>query len=448
MKSRKISSTNSGSILVEFSIAIAIFAITLTALATLIFSQQISSTNMTNYRKATFLALSNLEKARTILSDSEYESTTTSSVYMTPCVKRITSSALWNSSGKEKTVTFSILQANTDRAINLSGDCEGFTDTHFILSTTSPFTQSSTPLAGTGRALDILNDRAYIDQTIGTTSTLTIYDTLSQTPTFLSTITLPLPIVKIAATQKQIYLALNGTHDQFEIINTDDVSHPKVLASRTLPTVAGEYPGATSIAYYNKKVYIGTHRTAGREFHIYDVSTPDPTWLGSIELNHNINSIAIREPYAFLATSGNTKDLIVLDISNPKSIKQISSLNVGGNEDAISIFLIGDRLYLGRKESLRPQEHDVFIISIADPQKPFVVHSAALQKDIVGIRTYGDYTFTANSNYPYSLNIFTSNTLQPIQVLPIPDTIKDFDFENKNAYILTDKSFIRQTYFQ
>ena len=447
MRSRKILNINRGSILIELSIAIAVCALSFTAIASLIFNRQIHAVHMQNYREALFLAVSNLEKMRVQAATNVLalqDLTSTTAHYISPCLLKLSSTAFWDSTIKN-TVSFSSLFTDTTTAKNVDSDCEGSYLPITISSTSTPHINTIL-LAGTSTAFDVINTMVYITQTIESTSTLSIFKSVNENLLSLGNTLLSLPVMKLDATKDTVYVALNGTHDQFQIVDVKDSSNPKIIASASLPGVAGEYPAAASITYYNQKVYVGTHRTAGHEFHIFDVSAGAAHWLGSIELNHNINSIAIREPYAFLATSGNTKDLIILDISNPQRIKQLSSLSLTGNEDALSLFLIGQKIYLGRKKSLKPADEDIDIISIADPVHPIVIAKNILQKNIVGLKTYDDYTFLASFDTTSSLTIVSSADLKQIQSVPLPYTIKDVDYENRSAYILSDKALTSITF--
>jgi len=146
-----------------------------------------------------------------------------------------------------------------------------------------------------------------------------------------------------------VYGAQKSTTTQVAIFDSSNLS---LIATSTLPGVAGVRPEGWSIFYYDDRVYVGTKRTAGREFHVFDVKNPkNPRWLGSLEVNHNINNIVVRENLAFLATSGNVRDLIVLNVADPQNMFQISSLDLPGGEDGRSLDLRGKTLYIGRFRS-------------------------------------------------------------------------------------------------
>lgn len=439
--------------LIELSIAVAIASIAMIALASLLFARQSYVLDAHLRSNALFAAVSNLETTRATAaehflslknSSNTEETLSTSTIIsdLSPCLRSIDSSASWQPSAIKKTITFSVLIPFTAYAKAVDGDCEG-TIFPEVLSATSSFQIHSTSIIGSSTAIDVLNNTISISSTSDGSSTLSLFQTQenSSAITKLSSITISGTVSRLDTTQNFVYLALLGTSSQFRTISIHDKHNPQLVAEVSLPGVTGSYPGATSIFYYNNKVYIGTHRTAGNEFHIFDVSSEKPVWLGSIELNHNINSISIREPYAFLATSGNTKDLIVLDISNPKAIKNIGSLALSGTEDALSEFLIGNTLYLGRKKSLKSTEPDFVMVDISNPTQPRVSGSLVVEKTVSQINIAGNYAFLATENARNSLdilNISDPKNIQRITTISIPQVIQGLDVENDSAFVASD----------
>ena len=453
MRSRKTSITNQGSILVELSIALAVFALMIPTLSLWILNRQQHATSLQTERIALFGALSNLEVARTspsgistsTLKDSI--SFTLDSSALTPCIQNFSSRSSWMDGTRTKSFYFSTLSFNADSAQALGRDCEGTYVPLSLSATSSPPTLSLFTPQGTTTAFDVLNNVITFSQNLGPTTTLQFIKK-DRYPTFisLSSVNLNSTISALDGIKDFVFLAGSLGHDQLQVVSTQNIFHPLLTSSLSLPGVAGSFPGATSIRYFNQKIYIGTHRTAGRELHIYAFSTSSPLWLGSIELNHNINMIAIKEPYAFLATSGNTKDLIILNIHDPKSIQQISSLALPGTEDAISLALIGDTLYMGRKRSLKPSEPDFIAISIADPNNPKVIAARILQKDVIGIRVYDTLVFLATKTSTSSVNILSRFDLTDIQKYSVSGTMLDLDYEKNTLSILGNTSIMNLTF--
>ena len=397
MRSRKISD-DSGSLLIEALVALAIFTIVFTAFISLSMARAANSQDLERRREAMFSALREI-----------YDSTSTIK-YISPCIMNLTASSSWNSFGINKNVSFSATSTDLDYAKKISGDCGG---TNFPSSFPQNPPTNFYVTSGQISSIDTLGTNIYLSDNESSSSSVLAYDTSRNQ----SEVKIDSQINAIDAIHGKIFLAVNGTSRQFRVIDSSDLNKMFESASSSLPGVSGSYPGATCIAYFNSKVYVGTHRTAGNELHIFDVSSNSPVWLGSIELNHNINAIAIKEPYAFLATSGNTDNLIIVDISRPNTIKKISSLAFTGTEDSLSIFLSGNKLYLGRKKGTSASHPDILIIDISDPTKPLVAGTFYLHKDVIGIKVFNDIIYAATNDPQSALTILNGN--DPLKIAPI-----------------------------
>ena len=245
-----------------------------------------------------------------------------------------------------------------------------------------------------------------------------------------------------------IFAALKNSTGQLAII--DPKIHlsesPSLIATSTLPGVAGSRPEGWSIFYYDNRIYIGTRRTAGHEFHIFDVSDPhEPVWLGSREINHNINSIVVQSGLAFLATSGNARDLIVLDVLNPQAIFPVAEMDLPGNEDGRSLALLGKTLYLGRFKSPASSIHpDFYIIDISkifDGEMPEILGSYTVFADINSISIQHDLAIlgtskiASNSSTLQILNIASTTNILPVATASTAQKITGVDYEDNRLMI-------------
>lgn len=151
----------------------------------------------------------------------------------------------------------------------------------------------------------------------------------------------------ISTQNNYAYIANQGSK-QLQIVNLD-VS-PMTINSLALP--GASY--GNSIYYKNGYIYLGLQSsTSAPEFRIIDVHKPNfPSevghWPATGSLNNDINNIYVSGRYAYLATA-DSRNLIVLDISNVSSPVEVGSFSGGGNHGK-SIFQAGDILYLGRTD--------------------------------------------------------------------------------------------------
>lgn len=230
---------------------------------------------------------------------------------------------------------------------------------------------------------DILDTVNVADGSIITHSDLAIFDL--KTPNLkISELDVGAGIFAFDFADGYVFAVINATTSQFVVIDVRDTANPALIAKRSLVLVnsEGSYPQGRSIKYFDSKVYIGTKETAGPEFHIFDVASPaNPIEIGFLEITHNINSIAVRDDIAYLATSANSKELIVLDVKNPLAIFEMGSFNAGtsspNDKDATSIYLLGNTIYLGRKRGTVTNP-EFYMIDVFVPSSPALLGTSFL----------------------------------------------------------------------
>ncbi len=222
---------------------------------------------------------------------------------------------------------------------------------------------------------------------------------------------------KIDVVDGFLFTANNSSTTQLAILRAETDANSRdlnleLVATSTLPGVSGVRPEAVSIFYADSKIYIGTKRTAGHEFHIFDVSNPQwPEWLGSREMNHNINDIVVSDGYAFLATSGNVRDLIVLDVRDPQRVSEALTVDLPGTEDGRSVQISANVVFLGRYKGTQPGRNELCVLrywrdSDSSPLQMSVIDSIATGADVVGISVAAGRIFAATSHPQKELQIF------------------------------------------
>ncbi len=142
---------------------------------------------------------------------------------------------------------------------------------------------------------------------------------------------------------------------QLQIIDVS-VDPAEVLSTYTIPTVTGNGGQAlgNSIFYKNGYVYLGLTKTnSGPEFNIIDVRDPgNPTLVGGYSIGSAINKMYVRGNTAYLTTSDQAKEIVVLDVSNPSSPNLKFFYNALPEQSGFgfgrSLYVVGDRWFLGR----------------------------------------------------------------------------------------------------
>lgn len=212
------------------------------------------------------------------------------------------------------------------------------------------------------------------------------------------------------------FLAVASSTAQLQVMKVDFSSYPGVnptvthVASLQLPGVGNSYPQGRSIYYLNSRVYIGTHDTAGPEFHVFDVSNPEsPTHLGSVELTTNVHDIVVRDTLAYLATSDNNSELCIIDVSDPSAMQDCEDVtgmeyDAAGNFDGTAIDVLGSNAYLGRADA--GGSHDFLVLSVVDPLAVDLRGSLDLginsNTEVTALKTVGSLVFVVTSDTNYA----------------------------------------------
>jgi hypothetical protein len=161
----------------------------------------------------------------------------------------------------------------------------------------------------------------------------------------------------------------------------------------------GSNPEGRVITYYDGRLYIGLRTTIGPEFLIFDITSnpAQPTFIGSSanSFDHSIYDITVRDDYAYLAikpgsppSGNNTRELMVMDIRSTIPRDTGGGYNAtsttNDTEGAMSLYLIGDTLYMGRERVSNVAEKDFYAFDISSSTHPVVSKSSRL-----GISTGG-----------------------------------------------------------
>lgn len=296
------------------------------------------------------------------------------------CLKQATSRVEWTQGGRDFDVSVTTLFADLSIALALGGDCDPIPP----LGWEAPKTHSVADVIHNGSAatdVDVVQGSgkkiaAVTTTRSGTHETLWLIDVSNETaPVLLGAAAADdKDLLAVDITQQYVFVASASTTAQLQIFSITppyDPGNPILVATSSLPGVSGAAPEAISIHYVNDRVYVGTKRTTGPEFHVFDVSAlpAAPVFLGSLELNHNVHEVIVQDTYAYIASSANDCELIVIDVSVPASMVNPcpappvpagnTVFNAAGTFDAMALDVAGNTVYLGRQ---RAQSSEDFLV--------------------------------------------------------------------------------------
>ena len=488
----------------ELLVSFAVFTLIITASMMVVFGNQstVLDTQLSNValQKANLIMATTTNAARydfnSVVSTSSISDIYSQNLAVTDisqCLKKVVDTVSWQPTPlrhlKTELTTF---LSDWKGALALGGDCivdppiGGWTSPATLMSrdlkykaayNDNPLVNSSPGNQGTD--VDVLNKMVYM--TAGVSASLSKDDFfILDSSNVISGIMPPIvgslntgpglnavDVVHYNATGKTYaYVVQNDNQSQFQVIDVStSASLTPPIASISLPNITFTCSPASapclagqSIFYYNGMVYIGTNyianlglpSTKNNEFHVFcvsDSSVPGcspatPVWMGSANVEHNINDIVVRSHYAYLATSDDAGELTVLDLNNLSApgIK----FDAPGSEDGESLYIIGNKLYLGRDRTPAARK-DFYILDISSPLiiPPILGYkNLGLQSGtaVTGIRIIGNFAFLAlsDSNVGFRVlnisNPATVDTDPPLSSFNFSQKTSGLDFEDKFIY--------------
>src|SRR3989338_4876845 len=425
---------NKGFSTLEVLIAFTVLILCVTAVILVVFGNQSVTVDTQTNVEAISKAQKELENVRALsrqdfvsvvsdpapVSDGIYNKQNTI-VDLTQCLKQATSLVSWNIESRALNVNFSTFLSDIGGVIMMGSDC----DSEISGDWDNPITATSVGIGGQGATdIDVCNDFVYLtsDPSAASKEDFFIYefDSVAVSLTERAKIHVSAGLNGVDVINDYAFTINSEASGHLIVFNISDPSNPTLIASNSLPDMIVGV--ARSIFYYNHFIYIGTQylgcpvcpSSQNNEFHIFNVSVPGaPVWRGSFKVNHNINDIAVRGDYAYLATSDNNGELRIYNISDPSAVSFEGLFNAPGNEDGDSLYLLGNKLYLGRDRTPAARK-DFYVLNISDPTSPTELGSKNLGLNpgatVEGIVVRGSLAFVG-----------VDNPISGIQILTISD---------------------------
>lgn len=153
------------------------------------------------------------------------------------------------------------------------------------------------------------------------------------------------------------------------------------------------------------RAYVGSSSNASTgEFFVYDITTPTaPTYLGNFETGATVNDIVVSGNYAYIASSDNSRELDILDISTPSAITRAGVLNLTGSQDAVTLALSGTTAYVGRTTGAGKDFYVIDVTTASAPVESGSVNTAATVNETIAS---GNYVYAATSKTSAEFTIF------------------------------------------
>lgn len=226
----------------------------------------------------------------------------------------------------------------------------------------------------------------------------------------------------VSVNQKISKFAYNGFYwDGTRLYVASQDNDAELLILQTLATATWSCPeqkaeidlagntSARAVHVVGNTMYLGTAQNAGgAEFFVYDVTTASaPTLVGSLEVGANVNDLVVSGSYAYLATSANASELLVVSLAVPAVPTSVGVYDAAGSTDGQSVNVSGSTLLLAQGATL-------YSLSVAVPSVPTLNGSVALGGIGYRIEVYtATYAFVATADNAAEVCIVNFSTATP-----------------------------------
>jgi len=218
---------------------------------------------------------------------------------------------------------------------------------------------------------------------------------------------------------------------------TGDWTNPQTLGSINL----GPGNSATGLDVLNKIVFISTEASTPSkpDLHIVDATDgQNPVMLNSLNTGDGLNAIDVSGDYAYVANNDeNISHLQVINVTDINNPSLASSFYFDGAGEAIAVFYLDGKAYVGTEKSGGAEFH---IIDVTSPYTPLFVGDLELGEDVNDIFVKDDKAYLATSDGD---ELIIVNLVDPAN----PSVYATFDApggseDGKTAYIVGDKLYL------
>lgn len=433
-----------GLITIEIVVALAVVTLSISATIFLIFGNQDSTTTGLLSEQALYKVQKLSETARAearsdwnnLVSTSTTEGLFNLQMDVADTddyVKSVTNLA---SVGSEK-IKLSLILTNWLEILN-QGICRVSSDSNWA----NPKIQNIIDLGIVASAtdIDIKNNIGFItvNSPVQSKEDLIIVSNISSlSPSIIKRLNTGPGLVSIQVIGNFAYVANTSINGQLEVI---DVSNPTNAFLRNTYKLPGSSSGdvATTLYYYDKKIYLGIPKSSGPEFHIIDVSNLDNIHeVGTWELNTKVNSIYVSNGKSYVATPDD-EELKILDVHDPSSIKQIAGFNASGaSGSGKSIARRLNRIFLGRNVG----NTELYVLDLNNINSTALA-SQDINSSVNSLLSAGNLVFMATNDSTKEFQVWkladNESSFNVQSSIDLPTKATSIDCENGSLYLTTE----------
>lgn len=254
-----------------------------------------------------------------------------------------------------------------------------------------------------GISIAFLNNYVYLGRTSNGGREFYVFDvSVPASPALIGQVALGGSPNDLVAVGNYVYVASTDNNGELAIVNITVPSAPTVNVFNLTNGNSGDNNSdALSIASDGNYLYLGRTSSGGREFYIFDLINPaSPALIGQASLAGNPNDIAVSGNYAYVASSDDSSELQIVDITNKAAPALLTSLNLNsGNNtaDGLSLSYGSSTIFLGRAANAASPEY--YTVNVATPTTPSLVGTLEIGANVNALYydLASNYTFLATA---------------------------------------------------
>lgn len=212
------------------------------------------------------------------------------------------------------------------------------------------------------------------------------------------------------------YLTTRDDSYEFQVFNISNPASPQRVSRLNLSGSSD----ALDVVVNANQAYIAQ----GSTVYAYNITNPNsPQQLDTLSVGATANELFVNENYLYVATNDSTKELQVIDITNPANIFLVGQYNLTGSLQATDIKVRGDRVYVSTRSN---SGAELYIINFEDIANPVLMGYYEVGADIYSFALVG----------PYAL-LGTALSSEELRVVDIsyPATVKPISSFDLTGYI-------------
>ncbi|HSE29246.1 MAG TPA: prepilin-type N-terminal cleavage/methylation domain-containing protein [Candidatus Saccharimonadales bacterium] len=153
----------------------------------------------------------------------------------------------------------------------------------------------------------------------------------------------------------------------------------------------------------------------GSTLRTFSVTNPSsPISLGTYTAPGIINDVFVKDKYAYLATTANSAELIMVRLTDPVFPVAVASVDLAGTHDGRSVFVADNKAYVARVENATAGQDEFFIVNVPTPDSPSVAGSVNLTGNTNDLFVSGNFAYLATANLVGDLTaINVTNSASP-----------------------------------